>query len=172
MKFYFILVMTLFTVGCATPSASPTSPISKTITLSDIEKLRVGQTNISDATNQLGRPTQVVSKFSPAEIWLYQNSDGVQTASLTFDQQGFLVGAVWSATGAQDTLSVKDALTHFKNSSFTVKKEGWDKQGHSYSEDSHYKDEKTGITFTVNSQDQSVMSIGFGKPSSRVPAQL
>ncbi len=116
----------------------------------------------------LGKAEQVIDRTNSQQSWIYKNSEGYQTASLTFNQECVLTGAVWLPGSPHEIISLQQALDYFKNSKFVAKKEGWDRQGHFYSDDTHYVDEQNGVTITVNSSEQMVLQIGFSANTIRV----
>ncbi len=75
-----------------------------------------------------------------------------------------MVGALWIPYESDPLESVKAVQEHFRGAKFTRKVKGWDKQGHSYSEDVSYYDPERGILFTTSGRDQSVSAIGFNLP--------
>ena len=163
MRFFFIFV--LLSTGCATLPHG-----SRVIAISDIRNLKVGQASKAEVESLLGKPQQIVLKFKPNEVWIYKTPEGNQTASVAFNENSSLIGAVWVAASDKDAISLQKALSLFQQSKFKVQKEGWDKQGHFYSDDAYYRDERNEISFTVNAHDQSVTTIAFGASELRTPA--
>lgn len=165
------LFFSLLLSGCASiPQAS--NPIQ----FSEIEKLSIGSSTKQDVLKAFGKATHIRTNFAPHEVWIYRANSEIanelQNAAFTFDQNGVMIGAVWLPISSRDFISPQQLITHFKNHHFKTEKQDLNKPGQTHSEDILYRDEKTGISFTVNPSDKKVMGIFFGTPSNRVPAKL
>ena len=166
MKLSIFLLLNTLLLACSTPP-SPRNDIS----LNDVESLRIGNTTKAEAEHLFGKASQILSPSPNNQSWVYKNKDGAQTASLTFNESGVLIGAIWVPSNPQKLLNLQEALAHFKSSKFKTEKVGWDDQGHYYSEDVRYFDEKNGISFLITSSDQCVMMVGFSASAGRLPAK-
>ena len=160
LKFFLIIGLT----SCSTLSQQS----AKTISFADIEKLDLGITTKDQVLQRFGRPNEVSPRSEDREAWIYDCmiSTGaiVQKASFSFIGNT-LVGALWIPYDS-DTLQDANAVQeHFKGAKFTRQVKGWDKQGHSYSNDASYYDLEHGILFTTNGRDQTVNAIGLNVPS-------
>ena len=160
LKFFLILGLT----SCA--SFSHQSP--KSIVFSDIEKLELGKTKKDQILSLYGNPNGKSSRSDTQEAWIYNEAlstgDIAQKASFSFDGN-ILVGVLWVPHDSDPFENAQVVQDHFKGAKFTRKVKGWDKQGHSYSDDVSYYDPERGILFTTGGRDQTVSSIGLNIPS-------
>lgn len=164
MKFALNLILIASLTSCASLSHQP----ANTIAFADIEKLELGKATKDQILSLFGKPDETLPRSNTKEAWIY---DGVlstgaiaQKASFSFDGN-ILVGMLWTPYDS-DTLQNAEAVQkHFKHGKFTRKVKGWDKQGHSYSDDASYYDQERGILFTTSGRDQTVSAIGFNLPS-------
>ena len=168
-----VLLLVFAFTGCATLK----QPL-KQIEFEKIEKLVHGQATSVQIKEIFGRPSGVrttVTEEGHYEFWKYNgmwDDVEVQKASFTF-RDGVVVGAVWLPYDSDAFHDPMALLTHYKNVKFEMKKEGWDKQGHSYSDDVHYRNPESGISFKVNASHNTVEVIDLWSPSSRnISSQL
>lgn len=159
--------LTLFLAFSLTSCASVSHPPVKTIAFSDVEKLEPGKSTKDQVRKVFGKPSETSSRSKTQEAWIYDGvlSDGSvgQRASFSFDGD-ILVGALWMPYESDPLESVQAVQEHFKGAKFVPHVKGWDKQGHSYSEDVSYYDPKRGILFTTSGRNQTVSAIGFNLP--------
>lgn len=161
------LALKLFLAFNLTSCASLSHQPAKTIAFSDIEKLEPGKSTKDQVHTLFGKPVKVSPRSETQEAWIYdeQLSTGLigQKAAFSFDGD-ILVGALWMPYESDPLESVQAVQKHFSGAKFIRKIKGWDKQGHSYSEDVSYYDPERGILFTTSGRDQSVSAIGFNLP--------
>jgi hypothetical protein len=165
MKQICILLSLLVCISCSTMSGQT----QKKISFSDIEKLEMGKTTKEQVLHVFGKPNEVLKNSVISEAWIYDGvlSDGslAQKAAFSFDETT-LVGALWIPYESDEFQSAEVVKKHFKDMKFTLKTEGWDKRGHSYSDNIRYYDVKSGISFTVDGYHKTVSSIAIAVPLS------
>ncbi len=158
-----IVLMTLFLTSCATFS----NRTLKVISFSEIERLELGKSTKDQVVGLFGKPIKISPHSEGQESWIYDGvlSNGAigQKASFSFDGNT-LVGVFWMPYESDAFQEVKVVLDHFKDAKFERKVKGWDKQGHSYSNDVRYYDPEKGVSFTTDA-DKSVNWITFTMPS-------
>jgi hypothetical protein len=100
-----------------------------------------------------GKSNKISPHSDVEEAWIYDAvlSTGAigQKASFSFDDNT-LVGVFWIPYDSDSLQDAKIVQEHFKDAKFTRTVKGWDKQGHSYSDDVRYYDPEKGITFTTD----------------------
>ena len=162
------LALKLFFLALSLASCSSFShQTTKAIAFSEVEKLEPGKSTKDKVLRLFGKPDEVSPRTKTQEAWIYDRvmSDGAmgQKASFSFDGD-ILVGALWMPYESDPLESLKAVQEHFSGAKFIRKIKGWDKQGHSYSEDASYYDPERGILFTTSGREQSVSAIGFNLP--------
>jgi hypothetical protein len=163
MKLALKLILVFGLTSCATFPEQSFKPIP----FSDIEKLELGKTTKDQILQQFGKPNKISPHSNVEEAWIYDavlstGSIG-QKASFSFNEST-LVGVFWMPYGSDSFQNVKAVQEHFKDAKFVRKVKGWDKQGHSYSDDVRYYDPEKGISFTTDA-DKTVNWITFSIPS-------
>jgi hypothetical protein len=166
MNLALILFLAFSLTSCATFSHSSV----KTIAFSDIEKLVPGKTTKDQVHTLFGKPVKLSPRSETQEAWIYDEmlSTGAigQKAAFSFDDD-ILVGALWIPYESDPLENAQAVQEHFKGAKFIRKIKGWDKLGHSYSEDASYYDPERGILFTTSGRDQLVSAIGFNLPDAK-----
>ncbi len=161
------LALNFFLAFSLTSCASLSHQPAKTIAFSDIEKLNLGKTTKEQILSLFGKPTGTLHRSNTQEALVYDGvlSTGnlVQKASFSFDD-GKLIGVFWMPYDSDKFQNVKALQDHFKSARFVRKVKGWDKQGHSYSDEVRYYDPEKGISFTTDA-DKTVSWITFTLPS-------
>ncbi len=163
MRFALIFFLAFSLSSCASFSRQP----HKSIEFRDFEKLSPSQSTKDDVLKLFGKPNKESFRSTNQVAWIYDGvlRDGTkgQKAAFSFDGN-ILVGSLWMPFDSDSFESVQTVKAHFKGGNFIRKIKGWDKQGHSYSEDASYYDAERGILFTTSGRDQSVDAIGFNIP--------
>jgi hypothetical protein len=159
---FFLLAFSL--TSCATLSNQSLKPIP----FSEIEKLELGKSTKDQVFGLFGKPNKISPHTNTQEAWIYDGvlSTGVivQKASFSFDANT-LIGVFWIPYETDALQEIKAVQEHFKDVKFSKKVKGWDKQGHSYSDDVSYWDTEKGIAFTENGNRHTVDWIIMAVPS-------
>jgi hypothetical protein len=165
MKHVYKLIFLLLLTSCSTLSGH--SP--RAIFFADIEKLEIEKTTQAQILQTFGKPSKVSFRSKSNEAWVYDgilpNGATAQKASFSF-KDGILVGALWIPYESDAFQNIETLQNHFKGMKFIREVEGWDKKGHSYSNDANYYDLKSGVSFTVDGYHNSVTMIGLAAPTS------
>jgi|GEM_PF-2884411 len=158
-------LVALVAAGCSTLSSNP----RKTIPFSQVESLKIGKTTKDQIIQSFGKPDEILPYQSKGEVLIYDgvlsNGDKAQKASFSFNKNNALVGVVWIPYETDALHNVKAVQDRFKKVKFISHTKGWDQQGHFYSDDVYYYNEKAGVSFEVNSYHQTVSMIGIGLSS-------
>lgn len=161
---FLLLPLGLGLVGCSTlPNREPLS-------ISSIETIDYGATPVDAVAKVLGKPDEVTPLKDGNEIWSYREADSTgyrgQRLNLRIERSSSrIISATWVPFQGETLISKEGVLARFKNANFQKKAVGWDsKQRHHFSNDEIYSDDQRGISFYLNTHDNTVADVSFKKP--------
>ncbi len=166
MKSFIILLLPigLGLVGCSTlPNREPLS-------ISKIETIDYGTTPVSTVASVLGKPDEVTPTKDGNEIWTYREADSTgyrgQRLNVRVERPSSrIISATWIPFQGETLISKEGVFERFKNANFLKKSAGWDsKQRHHFSNDEIYSDVHLGISFYLNTHDNTVADVSFKRP--------
>lgn len=159
-EFVFILACPIF-FSCSTPSSR------EPLTISRIESIGYGASSADEVAKILGKPDAVIPLKDGNEIWSYKEADATgdrgQRLNLRIDRaSSHVIAATWIPFQGETLNSKEGVLARFKNSNFKKKAVGWDSgQHHHFSNDEIYADEQRGISFYLNTHQNTVEDVSF-----------
>lgn len=161
---FLLLPFGLGLLGCSTlPNREPLS-------ITRIETIEYGTTSVDDVAKILGKPDVVIPLKDGHEIWSYREKDSTgykgQRLNLRIEHSpSRIISATWVPFQGETLISKEGVLAQFKNANFLKKAVGWDsKQRHHFSNDEIYSDDHRGISFYLNTHDNTVADVSFKKP--------
>lgn len=145
-------------------------PNREPLSISKIETINYGATPVDSIAKTLGKPDEVISLKDGNEIWSYREADSTgyrgQRLNLRIERSSArIISATWVPFPGEALISKEGVLAQFKNANFRKKAAGWDsKQRHHFSNDETYSDDHRGISFYLNTHDNTVADVSFKAP--------
>lgn len=161
---FLILLLVGSSMACST--ATVRAPLD----FKEVKNLAYGHASVEDAKRSFGEPDQIVQTDSETIIWSYfekvqgEESPLPRLNLVVIPGSNRIATALWMPWEGETLDNPQRVLDEFRGIKFKREFEGQVAKDY-YSRDEIYSDDKSGISFYVNSHHKTVQSIGFGVPS-------